>query len=48
MNAPVPSTVFDRTDNIADQPSRHDVGYGKPPKKHRFKKGQSGNPAGRP
>ncbi|HWW58829.1 MAG TPA: DUF5681 domain-containing protein [Sphingopyxis sp.] len=24
------------------------VGYGKPPKKHRFKKGQSGNPAGRP
>lgn len=24
------------------------VGYGKPPEKHRFKKGQSGNPAGRP
>ena len=24
------------------------VGYGKPPKKHRFKKGQSGNPRGRP
>ena len=24
------------------------VGYGKPPKKHRFRKGQSGNPAGRP
>lgn len=25
-----------------------EVGYGKPPKKHRFKKGVSGNPAGRP
>ena len=25
-----------------------DVGYGKPPKKHRFKPGQSGNPKGRP
>ncbi len=24
------------------------VGYRKPPKKHRFKKGQSGNPQGRP
>lgn len=24
------------------------VGYGRPPKKHRFKKGQSGNPRGRP
>ena len=24
------------------------VGYGKPPKEHRFKKGRSGNPAGRP
>ncbi len=24
------------------------IGYGKPPKQHRFKKGVSGNPAGRP
>ena len=26
----------------------HDVGYGKPPKETRWKKGQSGNPKGRP
>lgn len=27
---------------------KYDVGYGKPPQHTRFKKGQSGNPAGRP
>lgn len=26
----------------------YDVGYGKPPKQYQFKKGQSGNPRGRP
>ncbi|MEJ6707292.1 MAG: DUF5681 domain-containing protein [Amylibacter sp.] len=28
--------------------SEHDVGYGRPPRDTRFKKGQSGNPKGRP
>jgi hypothetical protein len=28
--------------------AEYEVGYGRPPKKKRFKKGQSGNPAGRP
>ena len=26
----------------------YEVGYGKPPKQHQFRKGQSGNPNGRP
>lgn len=26
----------------------YEVGYGRPPKEHRFRKGQSGNPNGRP
>lgn len=28
--------------------AKYDVGYGKPPKHSRFKKGRSGNPKGRP
>lgn len=26
----------------------YEVGYGRPPEQHRFKRGQSGNPRGRP
>ena len=29
-------------------PAKYEVGYGKPPAEHRFTKGQSGNPRGRP
>lgn len=34
--------------NDPPKPPEETVGYGKPPVKNRFKKGQSGNPAGRP
>ncbi|WP_018043907.1 DUF5681 domain-containing protein [Methylobacterium sp. 88A] len=30
------------------RPTAYEVGYGKPPADHRFRKGQSGNPRGRP
>ena len=33
---------------IESSPKQYDVGYGKPPKKTQFQKGQSGNPKGRP
>src|SRR5919106_1065841 len=38
------------TQKQAKRASRHDydVGYGRPPKHTQFKKGQSGNPKGRP
>lgn len=32
----------------ATDATTYDVGYGKPPAEHRFKKGKSGNPRGRP
>lgn len=31
----------------SDAPDDYDVGYAKPPRQHRFKPGQSGNPKGR-
>ena len=44
--------VLTRTEVIALEPAetfiRNAVGYGRPPKRSRFMKGQSGNPAGRP
>jgi hypothetical protein len=38
----------DREDSRKQEGDDEVVGYGKPPKKHRFKKGKSGNPNGRP
>ena len=37
----------DREDSRKQEGDDEVVGYGKPPKKHRFKKGKSGNPNGR-
>ncbi len=34
-------------DKETTEPKKYTVGYGKPPTQTRFKKGQSGNPAGR-
>jgi len=31
----------------SDESDAYDIGYGKPPKEHQFKSGQSGNPRGR-
>lgn len=43
------ATSSDATMNSEDKNnSDEDVGYGKPPRKFQFKKGQSGNPLGRP
>lgn len=33
---------------MSEKDQNYDVGYGKPPKPGQFKKGQSGNPKGRP
>ena len=33
---------------LPDRPRDYEVGYGKPPMEHCFKKGRSGNPCGRP
>lgn len=35
------------SDPIDENESDYEVGYGKPPKRHQFKPGQSGNPKGR-
>lgn len=43
---PVPTSVMPVDEGTSS--NDYAVGYGKPPEKHRFKPGQSGNPRGRP
>lgn len=43
----MPSSSAERN-AMEDEHKANDVGYGKPPKHSRFKKGKSGNPRGRP
>lgn len=38
----------DAADKASNYGSDYEVGYGRPPQQHQFKKGQSGNPRGRP
>jgi Family of unknown function (DUF5681) len=44
-NLTAPDTV---STDVAESATTYEVGYGKPPTKSRFQKGQSGNPNGRP
>lgn len=49
MNSDEKSDWTEEADQEGQEPSDDDkVGYGKPPKKHRFQPGRSGNPRGRP
>ena len=47
MSKPASNVARDNNDHD-NLPARYEVGYGKPPAEHRFPKGASGNPKGRP
>ncbi len=44
----IPKTGADAAASLTAAHEENTVGYGKPPRQHRFKPGQSGNPRGRP
>jgi hypothetical protein len=48
MSRPDRQEPNDGAASNAALPAKYEVGYGKPPAEHRFKKGASGNPRGRP
>ena len=44
----VEANLLSSTDGFGEDDKPYTVGKGKPPKEHQFKRGQSGNPRGRP
>lgn len=46
--AGIPTEMSDHHEEVRAVPAHDEIGYKKPPRHTRFRKGQSGNPKGRP